>query len=173
MKRTLLGLAFVLAVSAMLAAPASAQVTASDNIAVTGTVAGALSVTGNSDLLFGIIIPGLARTILPSDPGAGTFTVNGQLGASVALTFPSLPTALQNGTPGDDIPLTLSLVYNTVNNATTGTTINPALTTPTTALDATSGNLYIFLGGTVTPVGAQTPGGYSNTFTLQAAYVNN
>ncbi|MDH4044925.1 MAG: DUF4402 domain-containing protein [Gemmatimonadota bacterium] len=173
MKRTLLGLAVVLAAAAMLAAPASAQVTASDNIAVTGTVAGGLTVTGGNDLLFGIIIPGLARTIAPTDPGAGTFLVNGEPGASVQLTFPSLPTAIGNGTPADDIPLTLSLVYNTANNAATGTTIDPSVTTPTTSLEAVSGDLYIFLGGTVTPAAAQTPGGYTNTFTLQAAYVNN
>lgn len=173
MKRTLLGIAFGLAVSAMLAAPASAQVTASDNIAVTGTVAGGLTVTGGNDLLFGIIIPGLARTIAPTDPGAGTFLVNGEPGASVQLTFPGLPTAIGNGTPADDIPLTLSLVYNTANNAATGTTIDPSVTTPTTSLEAVSGDLYIFLGGTVTPAAAQTAGAYTNTFTLQAAYVNN
>jgi len=175
MKRSLLGLTLVLAASAMLASPAMAQVSASDNIQVTGTVAGPLSVAGGNDLVFGVIIPGLARTILPSDPGAGTFLVSGQSGAGVQLTFPGLPTVISNGTPADDIPLTLSLVYNTANVPTGGTTINPAVTlNPTTALstDAT-GVLYIFLGGTVTPAGAQTPGGYTNTFTLSAAYVNN
>jgi hypothetical protein len=173
MKRGLIGLTMGFAVAAMSTAPAAAQTTASDAIQVTGTVAGALTVTGSSDLQFGIIIPGLARTILPSDPGAGTFLVSGQPGASVQLTFPTLPTFIGNGTPADDIPLALSLVYNTVNNATTGTTVDPSATTPTTSLEAVSGNLYIFLGGTVTPAGAQTPGAYANTFTLQAAYVNN
>jgi len=173
MKRSVISLAFGLAVAAMLAAPASAQTTASDNIQVTGTVAGALTVTGGNDLQFGIIIPGLARTIQPTDPGAGTFVVNGEGGASVQLTFPALPTFIGNGTPADNIPLALSLVYNTVNDATTGTTINPSVTTPTTALEAVSGDLFIFLGGTVTPAGAQAAGAYTNTFTLQAAYVNN
>jgi hypothetical protein len=175
MKRSLLGLTFVLVASAMLAAPAAAQTSASDNIQVTGTVAGPISVAAGNDLAFGVIIPGLARTILPSDPGAGTFTVSGQSGAGVQLTFPGLPTVLSNGTPADDIPLTLSLVYNTSNSLVGGTTINPAVVIdPTTTLSADpTGVLYVFLGGTVTPAGAQTPGDYSNTFTLTAAYVNN
>jgi hypothetical protein len=173
MKRSLLGLTFVLAASAMLAAPAMAQVSASDNIQVTGTVAGAISVTRGNDLTFGVIIPGLSRTINPWDPGAGTFTVSGQSGAGVQLTFPSTPVVM-TGT-GLDIPLGLQLVYNTANDPTGGSTIDPVATpNPITTLssDAT-GVLYVFLGGTVTPDGAQAPGNYSATFTLSAAYVNN
>jgi hypothetical protein len=173
MNRSLLGLAFLLVTSAMLAAPAAAQVSASDNIQVTGTVAGPIAVTAGNDLAFGVIIPGLARTINPWDPGAGTFTVSGQSGAGVQLTFPSTPVVM-TGT-GIDIPLGLQLVYNTANDPSGGSTIDPVATpNPITTLssDAT-GLLYVFLGGTVTPDAAQVPGSYSATFTLSAAYVNN
>jgi hypothetical protein len=173
MKRSLLGLTFVLVASAMLAAPAAAQVSATSTIQVTGTVAGAISVTGGNPLQFGVIIPGLARTITPASPSAGTFTVGGQSGAGVQLTFPALPTVMTG--PGVDIPLGLALVYHTANDPTGGTTIDPAVTTnPITALSTDNpGVLYVFLGGTVTPDGAQAPGSYSATFTLTAAYVNN
>ena len=173
MKRILLGLAVAYAALAVSATPAAAQTTASDAIQVTGTVAGALTVAAGNDLVFGVIIPGLARAVLPTDPGAGTFLVNGEPGAGVQLTFPALPTEITG--PGADIPLTLSLVYNTANDATTGTTIDPSTVTPTTALSAGvgGGDLFIFLGGTVSPAVGQTAGSYANTFTLQAMYVNN
>ena len=80
MKKTLA----MVAVALLVASAAHAQAT----ITATAIVAGPLSLTSSSNLDFGTVIPGTARTIDPlTSASAGTFVFSGGPNAQLALTW--------------------------------------------------------------------------------------
>lgn len=170
MKRTLLGLAAL--VSATLTAPAAAQnQTDSDQLTATATVAAAITVARVTDLNFGTVMPNFGRTILFTDAGAGHFQVTGAAAAEVSLSFSVLPTDLSDGT--NFLPVTFTARHNTAADPTGGTTFDPTVGEPGTDLDATTGELHVYVGGTVTAAGTQPSGTYTAQVELTAAYTGN
>jgi len=170
MKRALLGL--VLAASAAISAPAVAQnQTDSDQLTATAVVAAAITVARVSDLDFGTVMPNFGRTILHTDGGAGHFQVTGAASAEVTLSFSILPGTLSFG--ANTLPVVFTALHNTAADPTGGTTFDPGVGEPGTNLDATTGELHVYVGGTVTAAGTQVSGTYTAQVELTAAYTGN
>lgn len=150
---------------------ATAQ-TAQGNIQALAQVLTALQVAADEDLDFGLVVQGIAKTVDPSAPASGTtsgqFTITGQPSQAVSVTFTLLPATLTSGV--NTLPITYTGVHHTSSTPGGGTAFTPSTGVNSTPLSGT-GNLYIFLGGTVTPGGGQASGSYSGTVTMEVAYV--
>jgi len=168
------------AVAVMLPATASAQTSDNDQITATGVVTQGIDVAAAANLDFGTLLPGFASTVLFTDvgtPGAGQFLVTGAVNAEVTLTFTALPAVLTRVGFTETMPITYTAGYSPAGNPATATSFTAQLPGPPAAplprLDGTTGELYVYLGGTVTPAAAQVAGTYEATVVLQAAYTGN
>jgi len=176
MKRSVLSLALGLfAAIALAPATAIAQNTDSDQITATAEVAIAITVARVADLDFGTVMPSFNRIIAVDDPTAGHFQVTGGASAEVALSFSILPTDLSyfDGVTTHLLPVTFTALHNTSADPTGGTSFTPATGEPGTNLDATTGQLHVYVGGTVTAALAQAAGTYTAQVELTAAYTGN
>lgn len=139
------------------------------NINATATVYAPLSLTTVRDLDFGGVAVGDSKTITNDLGTAGLVEINGPTAVDVDISF-TLPTNLSDGT--NNLPVSFSATsagFNTVNNTTGITDFDPSLVT-TTSTDATSGDLFVFIGGTITAGASQQTGSYTGTITLSVAY---
>lgn len=142
----------------------------SASLTATAIVAGALNLSSSRDLNFGTVIPGINRVIQETDPTSGAFLVVGGVNAEVDLSYSSLPANLTDGV--NNLPVSYTGTWNTSDAGGTGTSFTPTLGL-TTRLDAATGELYVYMGGTVTPGAGQPAGTYNATITLDAAYTGN
>lgn len=123
------------------------------------------------DLDFGIVMPGVAEPVAPTDPRAGLWVFKGTTGTRVSLTFTSLPPILQNG--GQTLAVTFgaaSAAWNTVNDPAGATPFDPAVGTMAT-IGRPPNRIYVWLGGIATPAPAQASGTYESPITLDASAV--
>ena len=167
--RTISKAAFAVALMAGLAT-ATAHAQNSDFITARATVLTPLSVVGDADLDFGNVFPGVPATVAVTDLTAGHFTVNGADNAGVDVTF-ALPTDLSDG--GNLLPIaTWTGVHNTTNSAAGGTAFTPSAAVEVSQLStgATPGELYLFVGATVTPAATQPAGVYTAPVTMTVVY---
>jgi hypothetical protein len=159
----------VLAVS--FSTQAHAQGSASQTIQATAVVAEGLAIANLRNLSFGTVFPGISVSVITTDPTSGHFRVLGGSGAEVQLTFPALPTQLSDGN-GNTMTVGFLVTENPTDAAGVGTFCDTS-TGCTANLDATTGQLHVYVGGTVVPGDPQTSGNYSATVTLNAAYTGN
>lgn len=146
--------------------PARAQ-TQTASIQATATVMQPINVTGAVNLAFGNVFPGIAKTIAVSVAGAGRFDATGQASAPVLVSF-VLPTNLTSG--ANNLPIgTWTGHRNTVNNPTTGTNFTPSAATTAATFSAT-GQLFVFVGATVTPATNQAAGAYTGSIQITVTY---
>jgi len=167
MKKILAGAAAVLALTT-LAGQAQAQ---SASIGARATVQTALTISAVDSLLFGAAFPNTTRNILPSDAASGSFTLAGTANAEVTLTF-TLPATLSFG--ANTLPVSFgaaSAGYNVANSRAGVTAFDPNAVA-TTRLDVATGNLYVFIGGSVSPT-TEPAGSYTGSITLATAYTGN
>lgn len=167
MKKILAGAMAVLALTT-LSGQAQAQ---SASIGARATVQTALTVTAVDSLLFGAAFPNTTRQVLPSDAASGSFTLLGAANAEVTLTF-TLPANLTFG--ANNLPVTFgagSAGWNTANSRAGLTGFDPSAVA-TTRLHNATGNLYVFIGGSVSPT-TQAAGSYTGAITLASAYTGN
>lgn len=164
--RTRLHAAVIVAVGSFSALDvAGAQNSASAS--VTASVQQPLTVTKSSDLAFGSVFPGLNKTVAVGDAGAASFSVSGQAGANVNLTF-TAPATIANG--GNTLPIaSWTGRWNTTNSAASGTDFTPSGSATSAALSG-SGAIYVFVGATAQPSISQAAGSYSGTLTLTVVY---
>ena len=168
MKRTITALALAAAMAAAAPRQADGQ---SDQITARATIAAALTVTAGAALDFQTVIPTFTKTVAVSDVTAGTFTLSGGADAEVSLTFTLLPANLAG--PGGNLPITYTGVHNTANDPVAGATaFTPSAGVAGTNLSG-SGQLYVFLGGTVDAALQSVAGLYTGTVELSAAYTGN
>ncbi|MEX0660578.1 MAG: DUF4402 domain-containing protein [Balneolaceae bacterium] len=152
---------------------ASQGLAQSTTVNAEGTVLAPLEVSG-TNLNFGAeIFPGLDEAVAPTDAGAAQFDISGEAGKDIEATF-TLPTEMTDGTNN----LTLTFSGTDAGHATANTDQGTATEfdpngTLTTALEATSGELFIWLGGTVEPAADQAAGTYTADITLDTVYVGN
>ncbi len=154
------------------AAGAQAAMAQSASINATATVQQALTIAAAGDLAFGAVFPGVTKAVAASDAASGAWTLTGAANAEVTLTF-TLPANLTDA-GSNNLPITFGASaagYNVVNSRAGLTLVNPSAVA-TTRLDAGTGNLYVFIGGSVSPV-AQPAGAYSGSITLATAYTGN
>ncbi|SRR5712692_7075646 len=157
-----------LAALALLALGAGAAAAQSNNanISVTAAVQQPINVTGAVGLSSGNVFPGVTKTILVTDAGAGRFDVTAEASTPVNMTF-VLPTNLTSG--ANLLPVgTFSGNFNTT-NAPTGTGFTPS-TSATTATASGTGQLFVFVGATVTPATTQAAGTYTGSVQLTVVY---
>ena len=155
----------LVALVAGLVSSAAAQ-SNSGSITATAQVQQPVNVVGAVNLTFGNVFPGVNKSVLLTDAGAGRFDVTGQASTPVNLAFTALPTNLANG--GNNLPVSFTSGYNTTNSAAGATSFAPG-GGASTSLSGT-GSLYVFLGGSVTPAVNQAAGTYTGTVTLQVTY---
>ena len=171
MKR-LLQLTLVLLITAGLTTVANAQdMTASANVNAS------INTSVDQALDFGSVTTGSSPSISPSDGNAGRFFISGN-GGQVDLEFTNLPSQLagQNDASGSNIPISFSstsAAWGEASNSATNVfdpTSNNVETTTVNLYDASNGEIYVFIGGTLTVAQNQRAGNYQGTITLQATY---
>jgi hypothetical protein len=168
---TLVALAGLLLVPvALMAQPNNATIQA------TATVLTPLTVTATADLDFGTnVFPSVNASVLPTDGTAGQFDLAGVANAEVDLDFGTLPGVL-NGSgaaAGDNLTISFSATdagYGTSQPA--QTPFDPAAGAQP-RLDAGTGLLSVWIGGTVAPRADQTAGPYAADITLTVNYTGN
>jgi len=154
----------VLAAVFGLASTAQAQ---SANIQALANVYQPITITGNRDLDFGNVFPGVASTIGVAAPTSGLFQLGGQASGNVNLTF-TLPGNLASG--GNTLPIGSWTGCTSATNTTAGCTAFTPSGAATASAFSGLGALWVFVGATVTPAAGQAAGAYSGTVTLTAAY---
>lgn len=169
MKKSLISTVVAGAAAAVLALTPAAATAQSASITASATVATALTVTNLRNLGFGTVIPGFNRTINATDATSGHFSLAGGANAEVAISFSALPSLTG---PGTAMAVAYTATYNTSDAGGSGTSFTPS-SGVTTRLDSTTGGLHVYLGGTLTVPAGQTPGSYSGTVTMDAAYTGN
>jgi spore coat protein U-like protein len=136
-------------------------------ILASATVMQPINVVGAVNLAFGSVFPGVARTVAVNTAGAGRFDVTGQPSAPVFVSF-VLPANLTSG--ANTLPIgTWTGHQNTVNNPTSGTNFTPSAAM-TTATFSGTGQLFVFVGATVTPATNQAAGVYNGTIQITVTY---
>jgi hypothetical protein len=167
MKKLLAGVAAVLVLTT-LAGQAQAQ---SATIGARASVQQALTVSAVDSLILGSAFPNTTRTVLPTDASSGSFNLAGAANAEVQMNL-TLPANLTFG--ANNLPISFGASagsWNTANSRAGSTTFDPS-TTLTQRLDGSTGNLYVYVGGTVSPT-VQPAGAYKGSITLTAAYTGN
>jgi hypothetical protein len=135
-------------------------------INVTATVQVPITVTGAQDLNFGNVIQGVPSTIDATAAAAGRFDVTGSPSTGVNMSF-ALPTNLTSG--ANNLPIgSWTGNWSTVASP-TGTGFTPSGGS-TAATTSAGGNLFVFVGATVSPGAAQALGAYAGTVTLTVIY---
>jgi len=167
MKKSMLVAAMVLGLAGL----SFAQSSVSPQITIGANIVSALTVTTKSNMTFGNVGAGtgavtLNPQALASGQTAGSFVVNGNLATPVTVTY-SAPADLSDGS-GHTVAWTATNLIG-FNQGTVGSATGVASNTQVT-LDATSGNYYFWLGGSINVINGQTPGNYTTTFTLNVAY---
>ncbi len=134
---------------------------------------GNLTVTGEQDLQFGAVLPGLPTPISAADAtNAGRFEIRGNRDAEIVVEL-TLPSALlaQGGT---ELPLAFGFEDGRCGNRPSiGQSQGFDPNVPLVALLSRSGRLYIWLGGTAQPIPSQAPGDYSAAINITVAYTGN
>lgn len=163
---TLVALAVLLLPAALMAQPNSATIQA------TATVLTPLTVAPVADLDFGTaVFPGVNVSVAPTDASAGQFDLSGVASAEVDLDFGTLPAQLAG--PGDNMTISFSGTdagYGTLQPAQTA--FDPA-SGALANLDAITGLLSVWIGGTVAPRADQAAGAYAADITLTVNYTGN
>lgn len=148
----------------LLAAPAAAQ---TGSIQATADVLTPLSVSGTQNLAFGDVFPGLSKSVGYAAATSGRFSVAGQANAQVSLSF-DLPATLASG--ANTLPIGNWLAtYSTDGTATAANEFVPSAAGQTASLSGT-GQLFVFLGSTVTAASTQAAGSYAAAVDMTVVY---
>jgi hypothetical protein len=161
------GLGLVLFASVGQAQPNAADITAS------ATVLSPLTVVNQNDLDFGDVFPGVDASVAITDATAGRWYITGADNAEVDLTF-TLVANLTSG--GNNLPIVFAAGdagYNVANVPGAATTFDPNAGATTNLSNAATGELYVWIGGTVQPATGQPAGVYTETITLTVDYTGN
>ena len=171
-KRALTLPAVILLLAVILTPAADAQ--ESGIIQATATVLSALTIIGNHDLQFGTVTPGVNKSVDKASTGfAGEWLITGVTGAEISLDF-TLPDSLilADSTVGMRIDFSntdASFSDGTGTQVTPTGVINP--NGPSAErLGAISGEMTVWIGGTVYPDLTQTGGDYAAEVVLTIAY---
>ena len=158
------------AAAALLFLPIAASAQANATIEARAQVLTPLTVTASQDLDFQTVIPGLSKTVAPSDVDAGIFALTGSGTLEVQLDFGTLPTNLVSGS--DNLPISFGS-----SSAGYSTFVTPGILTFDPAVnydaDLNTGEMTVYIGGTVTPASNQPAGLYTSDITLTVSYTGN
>ncbi len=164
-----------MATLAMFPLSLTAQSSANGDIPVSASVQTVITATPIRGLVFGSVLPGLAKTVNHNDATTGTtnpgaIRFDGAGGAALNVTFSAL-TQLTAG--AENLPFSYASQggTNDVDDATTSVNFDPSAAGGlNTTLPASTNSLFIFLGGVVTPGATQATGSYTGIVTVTATY---
>jgi len=141
---------------------AFAQTSATAN--ATANVNAALTIANTAGLNFGNVAQGATVTITPLLAGAAAFTISGAASAAttVSVTYPANLTFGANNLPFTAQTPRYNNVANVQANGITGTWTAAGGSTTTSA----GGNLWVWIGGSVTASASQAAGSYNGTITV-------
>ncbi len=174
-KRMLL---LALAIFLVLAGPPPAQAQESATIQALATVVSSLSITGDNNLQFGTVTPGIGKAVDKSEPGfAGQWSIVGGIGAEITLDFALPDSLLLVGDSTNGMPISFGPLDASWDDGSGGGQLAPSgVINPngmgTERLGA-SGQMTVWIGGAVNPRIAQTGGDYAEDVVLSVAYTGN
>lgn len=168
-------LSLSLAAVALAATTAQAQ---TGTVNVEATVLAPLTLSQERPLQFGNTFPGVTRTIASTDAAAsGALRISGAGTSQIAISAANMTVSLgcvSGGCTGQALSLTIAPTasVNTANATPTGAT---AFTLGTSAANANlvAGNLWLLIGGSITPAANQPAGVYQGTVQINASYTGN
>ena len=167
-----------------MAANVNAQ-TASTSVKSTATIVTPLTATTTAPLAFGTITKGQKATIGVTESNAASFYFSGDESDEIAITIPGEVTI--STTSGEGSSMTVSLNRSNVrtndrDDQNSAKSVNFSSGNATSELSEDDkgngekkdglGQLYVWIGGEVTPAASQQRGNYEGTFTVSAAYSN-
>jgi len=132
-----------------------------------------LIASGQRDLTFGTIFPGVPEVVRRTDATSGRFNLRGQRRLEVRIVL-TLPVVMTRTTGGNTMPIAFGAAdggFNRQNNVGTSQVFDPRA--PLVTRLGNNGRLFIWLGGTAMPSSTQRSGIYQATITLTAAYTGN
>ncbi len=157
------------------AAPAATAQNAATVSADAVVVTVGMTIATLSELNFGSVPKGVATTVAPNLAAAGEWQITGNSNAFVNISF-TLPTQLTNiqAQPGSTMPISFgaasALWRRATNNPAGATAFNPSVGTVGRLGPTANPNMYIWIGGTVTPAAAAKPGIYQGTIIVSLSY---
>ena len=129
-----------------------------------GVGAQVTKVEWKNDLQFGDVWTGSIKTIQPTGSGAAHWFVEADQNTSITLAL-SVPSNLVSG--GNTLPLSFAsdaASWDYDSSSSGSTRFDPALNADITV--SSSGQVYVWLGGSISPPLGQAAGDYSGTLTL-------
>lgn len=163
-----------LAVIALLFVGTSVSLKAqTQNINATADVQAAISFNAQTNLVFGTVLPGNDKSIdKGTAPDAGSFDIDGTASQAVNISF-TLPTDLTSSNASATMPIQFSTTdagWDADGTPATLTEFDPSTSYTGASFDGT-GNLFIYLGGTVQPTITQAAASdYTAVVTLNISY---
>ena len=145
-------------------------------IQATATVLQSISVTGNHDLMFEVVMPGTPKTVDKATIGrAGEFEITGYVSAEISIDFTLPPALLLDSTTA--MPINFNDTDASYDDGTGGGQSAPVAFVdpngPLTLRLGAGGQMFLWIGGTVNPDISQTGGDYGADITLTVAYTGN
>jgi len=168
----------VLAAIVLLAGPPETQAQESATIQALATVISSLSITGNNNLQFGTVTPGVSKSVDKSEPGfAGEWSVTGSVGAEITLDFILPDSLVLVGDSTNGMPISFLSTDASFDDGSGGGQLAPSGVIDPNGLGTerlgASGQMTIWIGGRVNPRIAQTGGDYAEDVVLSVAYTGN
>ena len=167
--RSTVRIATAVALLAGLAGAAHAQ-TQTASITAQAVVQSPLNVTAGNNLDFGNVLPGVPKSVAAADASAGSFRIQGQSTFEVAMTY-TLPATLDDGLTNTLAIGTWTGLHNGTNSTAGATSFAPSGVANVDVYG--TGDIWVFLGATVTPGANQVAGTYTGTIQLDVAYTGN
>ena len=148
-------------------APRASAQGAATALATTAQVVAAGVVAGEAPLTFGVVIPGVAKTVDATAATAarfgGVFPADSRLRLNLTL-----PTQLTSG--ANTLPIGGWTALFSQTTSTAGATAISTTKPTVVRVHPTTGAMHVFVGGSVTPAAAQPSGVYVGVITLTAAF---
>lgn len=148
--------------------PACAQPGASTSVSISANIIQAITITKATGLSFGTLTVGTGNhSIAPTQSNVGSFTISGQSGANVSVTFPNA-VSMSDGSGHTIAFAPAAPIWNTADSQTLGYQTFPTVTGGTVSFSPT-GELYVWFGGSVNTNGIPV-GSYSGSYTINITY---
>jgi len=146
-------------------------------IQATATVIAGIVITGEHDLVFGMVLPDVDKTVDKSNVGfAGAWRISGNNSAEVSLDF-TMPDSLIHSDSSTYLRIEFSSTDASYDDGSGGGQSNPVAEIdphgPNIIDLGVTGTLDVWIGGTVRPTISQTGGDYASDITLTVAYTGN
>ena len=157
----------------------------SASVTSTATIVTPITAQATAPLAFGTISKGSTASVAATNASAGAVTFGGDESDNITITVPATATIATTSGAGSSMTVTINraaLRAHTTSTQASASALDASSGSATTALSSDAGGngtnndglgqLYLWIGGSVTPTATQQRGAYSGSFTVSAAYSN-